>query len=377
MTANFWVSLALFLIALGAFIWVIIKIYKDPNNANREIGFTLMRLGVTYNLSALLLLQLIANLAEAGIVGSLQTPGSSTAPNMIAHNVIALAGIIAALTWIKATREFFVALVSDYHWGKKLALVCLTASIAFLAFLGSIAAPLANMATVANLTHQSTQLNLFFLSVRYDLFDNPAYLAELSKLGLPITYSPWSALRGEMVTSLVLTAFHMFITVWDVMLALKLSLTKEEMGSAFDTDMDDPAKDDKGKKGDGAGGNNGGGNQGGGSGGNSGGNQGGNNNSPTSQYVSFVLEHVWKDRLDSAERAKWVQEILSYATKGTIQQQSEFAIKIADFHRYATAIKEHGKTADGKTAIEVGKEISQFVNDKSGGKLTLPKVKKA
>lgn len=365
--ANFWVALVLFLVALAAFIWIIWKVAKDPKNANREIGFTLIRLGVTYNLSALLLLQLMANLAEAGIVGSLQHEGINVGARMWAHLVIAVAGIIAALTWIKATREFFASFVLDVHWGKRLALVCLTFMIAAIAFVGSIAAPLANMFAVANAANQTVQLDLFVASLQYDLFGNPAYLEKLAIVGLPLTYSPWGALKNEMVTSILLTSFHMLITIWDVLLALKLSLTKTDMEDAFDTDLVDTPQS-KGQGGN----NNQGQNQGQGQ--NQNNTNQNQNQSPTSKFIKEFLEIVWP-AMDGSALDRWTDDLAKLARKGSTQDQGDFAAKIADFHRKATYFKENGKGPGGENQEAIGKEISDYINDKSKGKLTLPKAK--
>lgn len=364
-SANFWVALVLFLLALAAFVWIIWKISKDPKNANREIGYTLIKMGVTYNLSALLLLQLMANLAEAGIVGSLQHAGINVGARMWAHLVIAVAGIIAALTWIKAFREFFAAFVLDVHWGRKLALILITAMVAFIAFVGSIAAPLANMFAVANAAQQSTQLDLFFAYLRWEYFGNPAYLEKLSVVGLPLTYSAWGALKNEMVTSILLTSFHMLITVWDVLLALKLSLTKADMEDAFSTDFEDKQPEaekskEKDKK-----------------------KAGGKDEeedkekqkkSTTASYIEQIITAVWP-AMEEKTVEYWISEIVKLAAKGSHTEQGQFAVQISDYHKAVTALKEGGTSREYKTMEAVAISLKDLVSKNSGGKLTMPKWK--
>lgn len=373
MDSTFWVSLILFLLVLAAFIWVIWKIQKDPSNADREIGRTLIRMGVTYNLSALLLLQLIANIAEAGIIGSLQDPEVNVGARMSAHMVIAFAGIIAALTWIKSLREFFAAFVTpDLHWGKRLALICLTFFITVLAFVGSNAAPIANMYAVANACGQSTQLDLFltYFAYRVGIGSEASYIAELARIGLPLTYSPWGGLKNVMVSSILLTGFHMLITVWDVALALKLSITKQDMADAFDGDLYEDPKRNSGGKGNPKGQPSSGGSK----------NpdpdpdkQPSDKTATAKGYIRDILR-FWE--MEQKTLDQWSKQIEVLVAEGNLDTQSAFSLELAKVHAMVSTFTAQGKGPNGESKAEIAKIITDIINKKSKGKLTLPKIKK-
>lgn len=388
MTPNYWVSLILFLAVVSAMIYGVIKMTKSPENEGKEPGRVLLRIGITYTLTILILIQIFLNIVEAGIVGSLQDPGINTGARMGGHFLIAAGGILGALTWIKSFREMIMAPYmkepdgKDAHWGKRFAyfMVCLVLMLMGVFF--SIAAPVANMWVLANAVHNTRELSIFLSFANYKFGGGSLinYQMALVENGASSSYSPWGGLAGVMVFSVVVTCAHMFICIWEVVFALKLSITKSDMSAAFETDMnaDKKPKDpnDKGKgKGKGkkdedednededdedeeAG-------------------KGKSKGKKKADHA--ILDKLWSFMgMSDDDAEKWTRNVfplLDEKDKAGVQDAAIFASKMNEVVRKVQAFEKTGKGPKKETAEEIAEELKDLIKKRSKGKLTLPQRK--
>lgn len=384
MTANYWVALTIFVLAVGAMIYATISLSKDPKNAGQEPGRIFLRIGITYTLSWLIVGQIFLNMVEAGIVGSIQDPGINTAARMGGHFLIAGFGILGALTWIKSFREMIAALYIVDKDGKKapgshrypLALICFI--LMLMGFVASIAAPLANMYVLANATHNVRELGIFIAAIKESMgiISLNSYLLVLAEAGAKPSYSPLGGLAGVMLFSIIVTFTHMFVCFWEVLFALKLSMTKDDMTKAFETDIyadkvpkekgkdgkdkdkggkdkdeegddEDKAEKDKKKKG--------------------------------SQHK--ILEGIFKFMgMSEEDSEKWgdrVYPLLTEAGGGTVQDTATFSANMSELWRKIQHFESKGEGPKKETAEMLESELRKLVSDRSKKKLSVPRRKKS
>lgn len=388
MDPQYWVSLVIFVVAVAALIWAIIKMSKDPANTGQEPGRIILRIGITYTLSALIILQVFLHIVESGIVGSLQDPGINTAARISGHFLIGLLGILGTLTWIKSFKEMIMAPFMKEadgkysHGGKRFAYFMISLVLMLLGLGASIAAPVLNMWTLANAVHNTRELGVFLSFANYEFwFGSKAdYQMALVEAGASSSYSPWGGLAGVMVFSVILTFVHMLICFWEVIFALKLSITKSDMASAFETDMhaDKKPKDpnDKGKgKGKGkkdedededeedeededAG-------------------KGKSKGKKKAEHA--ILDKLWGFMgMSDDDAEKWTRNVfplLDEKDKAGVQDAAIFASKINEVHRKVQAFEKTGKGPKKETPEEIAEELKDLIKKRSKGKLTLPQRK--
>ena len=391
MEPTFWVSLTLFIIVMGAVIYGIIKLSKGPGNAGQEPGRILLRLGVTYTLSFLILIQIFLNVVEAAIVGSLQDPGVNTGARMSGHFLIAAVGILGALTWIKSFREMISSImlkekdakgVEVYapFWSKRFPLFMITFVLMLLGLIASLVAPVANMWTLANAVHNTRELEIFFAFAKYSMGwkSQIDYAMVLAEAGAPARYSPWGGLAGVMVFSIVITATHIMIYVWEVVFALKLSMTKSDMTAAFETDLYSDKKPSKDKGGKGKGGKDDkdkddeGDDEGDGE--DDSAESGKDKKKKKSQHS--ILEKLWEFMgMDGDAAEKWSEKVYPLLNKSGSDKESanvEFASSISDIHRKIMHFESKGHGPKKESAADLEKELRDLIFKRSNRKLTLP-----
>lgn len=389
MTPQFWLSIFLFLLAIAGLIFGIIKLSTHSANRHQEPGRVLIRLGINYTLSFIILIQIFLNIVEAGIVGSMQDANVNTAARMGGHFLIALLGILGALTWVKMFKLTISATMLREgdelaHGGKRFALFMVCFALMIIGLIALIGAPIANMYTLANATHNTRQLHLF---LTWALDDRTTYMLALVEAGASPKYNPWDGLAGVMVFSVVLTITHMVVCVWEVFYALFLSMTKSDMTQAFEQDLyadrkqDDKEGSSKKKKKGGAG--------------NdeeddeeedddeeekNGGDNGGSKKKKKAQHE--ILDKIWTWMgMDTATAAKWTDNVYPLMNKngnGDKEQANvEFASSLSEIHRKIAHFEAKGHGPKKETDKEIVTELKNLIFKRSNRKLTLPGRKNA
>ena len=368
MNAQFIFSIVIYLVALGAAMWAIVMIARDKKSKNKEIGRVLIEYGITYTLSALVVLQIIANLSEAGIVAGLQDPDINTGARMSLHFFISGIGILGALVWIKAIREHFTAWsrISEDGWGAA-GLIAVTGIIAFISALAAVLAPIANLLVLANAVHNTRELGVFLHYVGYQLgwLSEGEYLVILTKNGARPDYSAWGSLKNIMASSCTVTAAHVLVAFWEVMIAFKLSLTKKDMNEAFTRDLDeDEEPEDKDKEKD----------KGGKDKGDKDKNKDDDKDDKTRKkeaHETMIADIV--DWLNPNDPSKWEEKLLNLMEKSWDKGDFtavRYTVEMTKIYKAVKGLK------DGKgNAKRIEDELRKLVKDRSAGKLNLPKRK--
>lgn len=369
---------------------------KDPVNAGQEPGRILLKIGITYTLSFLILIQIFLNVVEAAIVGSLQDPGVNTGARMSGHFLIAAVGILGALTWIKSFREMISSIflkekdakgneVYAPWWSKRFPLFVITFVLMFLGLVASIGAPVANMWTLANAVHNTRELEIFFAYAKYSMGwkSQMDYALVLVENNAPLKYSPWGGLSGVMVFSIIITFTHVMIYIWEVVFALKLSITKSDMTGAFETDLyadkkpknpdpkgggkkknknadENEEEDDEADEDD----DNGGDNEG---------------KKKKNKAQHAVLDKLWAFMgMDDDQSSKWTEKVFPLLDKqGSDKEQAniEFASALSELHRKITHFEQKGHGPKKETDKDIEKELRDLIFKRSNRKLTLPSRK--
>jgi hypothetical protein len=360
---SFWVSTAMFLLLLGVTAFLIYKLKTDPRHAGQDLGKIVLYYAAKYIVTWLILLQAAANIAEAGIIGSIQDESVNVSARMTAHIVIALASIIAAFSWVKMLRQLFGVPNLKIEPRKKFALGIIYAFLAFTMFLAAVSAPIYNMYILANGLNNTVQLNLFFMNLQVNLgwIPQSRLAAELMRYGLPLTYEPFQALHNAMVSSIGITVFHLFLTVWEVLFALSDSIKDPLMGQAFDVEpesKDDKKKDDKKKDG--------------GEREKEKGSKDKKSSGGKEDHVNLLVNFMVDDE---SKREKWtniIMEIMTPTKDGGKDEAkaSEIGVTIASWARNI-ALLNSKKTGD-KSAKDLANEIREKVLAWSGNRYRIP-----
>lgn len=382
MTPQFWLSIFLFLVAIAGLIFGIIKLSTHSANRHQEPGRVLIKLGINYTLSFIILIQIFLNIVEAGIVGSMQDANVNTAARMGGHFLIALLGILGALTWVKMFRLTISSIVLKEgdklaHGGRRFALFIVCFCLMIVGLIALAGAPIANMYTLANATHNTRQLHLF---LTWAMDSRTEYMLALVEAGASENYNPWDGLSGVMVFSVVLTITHMIVCLWEVLYALFLSLTKSDMTEAFEKDLYADKKDKsqgKGKeKGKGKG------------------NEDEENEDdeddedeeseekedPVTKKKKKaqheILGKMWEWMgMDEDGASKWTDKVYPLMSKQGNDKEAaniEFASSLSEIHRKMAHFDTKGHGPKKETAADIEKELRELIFKRSGRKLTLP-----
>ena len=224
---------------------------KDPKLKGLEPAALLARAIIKYNFTYLIGLQLSALIAEAALLGSVQDEKTNVTVRMSVHLIAAAISTVGAFGLAKAIGEFVSVFVIPRPVGVRLGLASTIFVIIIISFIFAIGAPIVNMLAMANAVHNTGQLECFWVMMKVKMgFLHPSFLtAVIAENRYPPTFSPFANLHSAMMSSVIITTFHLLLTIYEVVLALKLSLTKEGIQHALNTDMFDvPAeqkKDDK------------------------------------------------------------------------------------------------------------------------------------
>jgi hypothetical protein len=241
-----------FFVCVGLLTYYLYKqAQKDPKLKGLEPAALLARAIIKYNFTYLIGLQLSALIAEAALLGSVQDEKTNVTVRMSVHLIAAAISTVGAFGLAKAIGEFVSVFVIPRPIGVRMGLGSTILVIILISFIFAVGAPIVNMLAMANAVHNTGQLECFWVMMKVKMgFLHPSFLtAVIAENRYPPTFSPFANLHSAMMSSVIITTFHLLLTIYEVVLALKLSLTKEGIQHALNTDMFDvPAEKKEEKK---------------------------------------------------------------------------------------------------------------------------------
>lgn len=331
---------------------------KDPKLKGLEPGVLLARVIIKYNFTYLIGLQLAALVSEAALLGSVRDLKTNVTVRMTVHVIAAAISIVGAFGMSKYWGEFFKSFMQKMPFGQRLGLISVTLILAFLSLIMAVGAPIVNMLAMANAVHNTAQFDCFQAMIQVKLgMAHPSYLAHvIAENRFPPEFSPFANLHSSMISSLIITTFHLLLVFMEIILALKLMLTREGIqhaafGETFDVPPpkdDDKSKDDKPKDDE----------------------KDKENKKRVTDQLTAALTYT-----GVPDVVKWAEQILPHYLK---MEDKERGPKYAALTKGVLGIeqlKDRNTTADGKNKEQLKDHLRTVLEDMANHAITLPKAK--
>lgn len=246
----------IFFFIVGGVTWLLYeKAKKDPELKGLEPGVLLARAVIKYNFTYLLGLQLAALIVEAALLGSVQDLRTNISVRMSLHMIIAAISLVGAFGLSKYAGMFFNAFnpANKMSVGTQMGIIATTGTLAFVMWFLAIGSPIVNMLAMANAVHNVGQLECFWVMLKVKFWGlDPSFLVGvIQENHYPPDFSPFANLHPAMMSSCMITIFHILVIFVEIVLALLLILTRKGiqhavLGQMFDVPVvEKEEKEDK------------------------------------------------------------------------------------------------------------------------------------